>query len=475
MLRDVRRHRAAATAAPTAGSQPGSGPGPRWQALPFDYATTLKLKGQPGRIEQGVITIGPDAAFVATAIGYAFAEELDRPIESEAITAPAGTTPTTFIPRDITLAQLPPRALIDGFRVSPRALSLVFEVDPDIRDVEEIEWLRFRADQYSWSRRGEVFQRLTRPEEIAFLLSVVDSATGRELSDEPIHNLAALGSSDGRRPFRPLAKPMAFLPRSTIRFQLTERQADRTGPLDIVLFGYKVPAAAAASEETVRQVLANEPPLVEQYQGRRVIPFDYVAQIPLRGIARTTREVELAINVEGAFAATAISYALDTSEEPVLINLNAIRGMPSLINTTNSTFPLDQVTLERIPPDALLDGVRLRPRYARLAFEGGGRLSNAVRADVANDLFERLNLAESVRFRYRLHDAGAGRDLQNQFIYSVAGLGSATGERPFKRFARPLSFEPRSTLRFTVEEISGRGMLHLVLQGYKRLDGGGPT
>ena len=57
---------------------------------------------------------------------------------------------------------------------------------------------------------------------IDFTYSIVDSGSGRELQNRPIHNIAGLGEATGRRPFRPLAKPMLFMPRSTIRIEVEE-------------------------------------------------------------------------------------------------------------------------------------------------------------------------------------------------------------------------------------------------------------
>lgn len=78
---------------------------------------------------------------------------------------------------------------------------------------------------------------------IDFMYSIVDSGSGRELQNRPIHNIAGLGEATGRRPFRPLAKPMLFMPRSTVRIEVEERSG---GPLyegaelQIVLHGYKI-------------------------------------------------------------------------------------------------------------------------------------------------------------------------------------------------------------------------------------------
>lgn len=78
---------------------------------------------------------------------------------------------------------------------------------------------------------------------IDFKYSIVDSGTGRELQSRPIHNIAGLGGPNGERPFRALAKPMVFMPRSTIRVEVEEITDDGTtkdAELFIVLHGYKM-------------------------------------------------------------------------------------------------------------------------------------------------------------------------------------------------------------------------------------------
>lgn len=78
---------------------------------------------------------------------------------------------------------------------------------------------------------------------IDFTYSIVDSGSGRELQNRPIHSIAGLGEATGRRPFRSLAKPMLFMPRSTIRIEVEEMRNDKaiTGAeLFIVFHGYKM-------------------------------------------------------------------------------------------------------------------------------------------------------------------------------------------------------------------------------------------
>ena len=89
--------------------------------------------------------------------------------------------------------------------------------------------------------------------------------------------------------------------------------------------------------------------------------------------------------------------------------------------------------------------------------EDNGTLANQLPFELLDSLFERLNRPQDVSFRYALFDTGTGRELQNQRLNNVAGLGIADGDRPFKRLARPMVFLPRSTIRIEVEEVFGRG------------------
>jgi hypothetical protein len=78
---------------------------------------------------------------------------------------------------------------------------------------------------------------------IDFKYIIVDSGSGRELQNRPIPNMSGLGEPNGNRPFRPLAKPMLFMPRSTIRFEIeeiSEGDGYEAAELYIVLHGYKI-------------------------------------------------------------------------------------------------------------------------------------------------------------------------------------------------------------------------------------------
>jgi len=186
-----------------------------------------------------------------------------------------------------------------------------------------------------------------------------------------------------------------------------------------------------------------------------------VARLELIGSPKNLVETEVAINVEGGFVATALGYglAVETTEVP-------IRVPQALVS--DATFPLSELPLSAFSAKVLSDGIRIRSNFVRIAFTDNGELADLA-VDLANKIFEPLNRAEDVSFRYSIFDSGRGIELQNQPIHNIAGLGIANGERPFKRFARPMIFLPRSTIRITIEENFGRGTLFLVFQGYKVL------
>lgn len=528
--------------------------------VPYDYGATFEIAGTPGSIRQDVINISPDAVFVAVAIGYGFEEDRARALSMRVqnrvtdpgrahrrtaplpgnLVLPAGAalpagatfgTPALMRPGDLTLGEIPAAALISGFRVNPRLESLVFagvgagngadngSVVATDRQLAEEEVSVELMEEEGDGRRATLFQQLRAPTEISFLFSMLDSSSGREFQDEPTHNLASLGTSRGERPFRWLAQPLTFLPRSTLRLQIIERSEGIRGTLFIVVYGYKVLGSAQCAEPIARQ-LAAEITTRREPEGRpsdRIIPFDYVTTFTLAGRPGNSVEAEATVNTEGGFVATSIGYGLLVEEQGVRIaweNARQIRDLPAVLQPLPGAQPQpvanadvsrvaqlrdvwnDAVALARrgnppavmppepvldlaalplrfFPPHALAEGIRIRPEFVRVAFQNNGRLADAVPVSWLDRLFERLNRPEDVSFRYTIYDGGRGRELQNQSLHNISGLGTATGERPFKKLARPLVFLPRSTIRVRVEERFGRGTLFIVFQGYKALSAPG--
>ena len=438
-------------------TRPRSEPGRdarRGDVIPYDYGATFPITGRPGNVVQSVINTAPDSLFVAVAVGYGFEEDRGRPLSFS-----RDTGNSTVVPANLRLSELPASALIEGFRLNPRSENLVFR-DDGRRGSE------FTNDPLPEAvlNNGTLLQQLKAPAEISFLFSMLDSGTGRELQDEPTHNLASLGKSNGERPFRLLAQPITFLPRSTIRLQIIERSQGIRGNLFIVFYGYQVIGSSGCPEPVVRR-LTGSPMCPTETIGSpsaRVIPFDYVTTFELTGRPQTQLESEVTVNAEGGFVATSIGYGLLVEESEV-----PIQG--PLLSSSSGTFNLALVPLSSLGTSALTDGIRIRPDRLRIAFKDNGQLADSVPFAMANELFERLNRPEDVSFRYTIFDSGRGRELQNQPLHNVAGLGIADGDRPFKTLARSMVFLPRSTIRIRIEERFGRGTLFIVLQGYKFL------
>lgn len=180
---------------------------PGMKEIPYDYVAKFVLTGSPGTRVQDVINISTDGAFVAAAIGYSFVPKHDRlRVVLDAIgAAAAGAFPAVAGVLTPLLFRPPQEALVDGY-----ALTACLA-------------LRLCGIQFKYS--------------------IVDSGTGRELQNQPIHSIAGLGEPNGKRPFRTLAKPILYMPRSTIRIEIEELSQGALyagGELFLVLHGFKV-------------------------------------------------------------------------------------------------------------------------------------------------------------------------------------------------------------------------------------------
>jgi hypothetical protein len=171
------------------------------------------------------------------------------------------------------------------------------------------------------------------------------------------------------------------------------------------------------------------------------IPYDYVAKFQLKGECGNRVQDVINISVEGGFVAVSIGYSFIPG--PLLCRrAEQPPGPPSISASSNL---LDQL-LVIVQPFATND---------------------ALGASIAEKLC-------GIHFKYSIVDSGTGRELQNQAIHNIAGLGEPTGDRPFRPFAKPMLFMPRSTIRIEVEEISHETIhkgaeLYIVLHGYKML------
>jgi hypothetical protein len=218
--------------APTVQTIPRNGAPATVKEIPYDYVATFALQGKRGNRVQDVINISTDGAFVAVSIGYSFIPELTKHITIE---IPSGVIPlTTSQGLDVRLTGvgLLPQSLpdFDGFsRDFAFFLLSSTQLGPNILPIlNPIALMQCLLIQTCG---------------LDFKYSIIDSGSGRELQNQPIHNIAGLGKADGERPFRPLAKPMLFMPRSTIRIEIEEVSEGllyKDSLLYIVLHGYKM-------------------------------------------------------------------------------------------------------------------------------------------------------------------------------------------------------------------------------------------
>jgi hypothetical protein len=198
---------------------------PVTREIPYDYVARFQFEGRPGNRVEDVINVSVEGAFVAVSIGYSFIParlpapildqaDRDRILSSwvnndslRAVNLSAATSAAATLTLDVLQPLLDPRILLQA--------------------------LLFRLHG------------------VHFKYSIIDSSTGRELQNRPIHNIAGLGEPMGVRPFRPFAKPILFMPRSTIRIEVEELEEGPVygytnggrrvgGELYIVLHGYKI-------------------------------------------------------------------------------------------------------------------------------------------------------------------------------------------------------------------------------------------
>jgi len=149
---------------------------------------------------------------------------------------------------------------------------------------------------------------------------------------------------------------------------------------------------------------------------------------------------------------------------------------------TSSRFSVPQLTPSTLTLGAIAKGLQA----SNVSLSSGFRFSQRfVNFFAANTPFDQIDPAilgsafepacgpEDISFLYSIDVVSTGRELQNKPIHNIAGLGIANGDRPFRPFARPVAFEPRSVIRIQIEELSTLpGTLYIVLQGFKLLGSG---
>jgi hypothetical protein len=237
---------------------------------------------------------------------------------------------------------------------------------------------------------------------------------------------------------------------------------------------------------------------------QRTIPFDYLFEFELLGERDRVVDRTVSVSIEAPFTAAGIGYGLVPvqpltfgpdlesdfggviifSTRPQPATPRALRDIPlsAVLTSLERALqpPAGQSTEpRRLPGDAaamLAAGIRLNPDIAALVESGSpDRQFNA--RQLGQLFVEHRPVPEDFQFLYSVHDDGTGRAFQNEPILNTAGLGIANGDRPFRRFAVPITFAPRTTIRISVIELTDLPCrLHVALHGYRTLGGAGtPT
>ena len=236
-----------------------------------------------------------------------------------------------------------------------------------------------------------------------------------------------------------------------------------------------------------------DPDFAQASDEQRAIPFDYTFRFNLEGEPdRLVRSI-VTVSVEASFIAVSIGYGVvpkltpvifgpEPSEGPILElasqqNLRDIT-IGSLLDALNTALAQTSDVLrdETGPEAAFKGGIKLNSQFAELALSNDGQAN--VSDDVLRSLFQVVTPpADEIQFLYALFDEGSGREFQSEPLLNTAGLGISNGDRPFRYFARPISFDPLATIRMDVIEKSDfQGELHVSLHGYKVLGSPGtPT
>lgn len=226
---------------------------------------------------------------------------------------------------------------------------------------------------------------------------------------------------------------------------------------------------------------------------RRTIPFDHTLRFGFDERYQTGKTLQghIQISVEAPFVALGIGYGFVSAAgtvafgfppaPPVPDNALAFREAstpsPRVLETALDMLaarlaaaPSGGLTLGAV----LRNGIRINPRYvANLLRPPDGKKGfdfTTLGPRPPDDLFQAVPPPPSLQFLYALHDQGSGRSFQSEPVLSTAGLGAPDGKRPFRQFAAPVEFAPRTTIRVDVTLLQDFvGELHFSLHGYKVL------
>jgi hypothetical protein len=256
--------------------------------------------------------------------------------------------------------------------------------------------------------------------------------------------------------------------------------------------------------------LAATLPATDRVSQRRTIPFDYQFHFEVydpkdetRGFRNQLLTTTVTVSIEAAFVAVSIGYGFiprvrtftfgptDGATPPASLQFgDIVNAMESqLVAKAPAGGGGGVIALAAVVPPGgvspegekvLLQGIQINPALMQRFLQA---YQDTTTPGVLNpgELTELFQAAEPppdrVQFLYALSDKGTGRSFQIEPLLNTAGLGIIDGDRPFRYFATPIVFPPRSTIQLDViPKTNFHADLYFTLHGYKVLGGiGTPT
>jgi hypothetical protein len=414
---------------------------PTVKTIPFDYVFQFTLLGQRGNKVQDVVEISTEGVFVALSVGYSLIlDERKTPrtfgpvINQNTLLRSPSFVPLfsnnnlirlfiSGVPNaeiavillnpqtngTVTFAELPPLPKIVASGVIGSDGALLL-------NVEETDEIVTSSQILVWDRSNNLFSQTF---EIFFSVSVPPNTATPMIGPDP-----------------------------------TTKQLPAAGDVDVHIYGFSNDVVLNVLKSGTKEPIPSGPIKLES------LPF---------------------VDGAGAFRG---KVSLDSPLSPGDLLIAGLSNLnPNPLGINFSVFNVPRVKLSDISLGALAAGLEKSGADLTRGIKLNPEVNGLIAANLAIDqvapgtlgsIFETGAVAaEEVSFLYSLDVSGTGREYQSKPIHNIAGLGIANGDRPFRPFAKPVMFEPKSSVRIQVEELSGpAGTLSLVLQGYKMLGTG---
>lgn len=401
------------------------------KTVPFDYLFQFQLLGQPRNKVQDVVQISIEGIFVATAVGYSMVpDERVSPRFFEPVTdpqtLPGAPAAVPFYP-DQSGESRPSGLLVAGAPDTPYSL-LAWPPPVNVEDISAAAGLQTEPFEV---RRGAIGSSGISQEP----LEEIPQRSHVQIWDRSRGLFSPLLVIEGLAPILGPDPATGRLPAAGARSAFVYGFASQTVNLK------RLSGAANGVQDEKSETVELE---AKQTFGQNTFRAEWVLGDALLAPG------DLLLAFGSDFSAGFTTYALPRPR-PSTLTLEAVnRGLEASGFDLTAGLRFNSQFANRLEADLPLD--QIDPQVRGKIFETGC---------VASD---------EVSFLYSIDVVGTGRELQSRPIHNIAGLGIANGDRPFRPFAKPVTFQPRSSVRIQIEEVAGpRGTLYIALHGYKIL------